>query len=158
VARALALRPSLLVLDEPTSALDVSVQAQIINLLEELRRIHELTYLFISHDLGVVQHISDRIGIMYLGKMVEAGPSDEVFSLPLHPYTRALLDSVPEVDAYRRRARTVLPGSVPSPLNPPPGCRFHTRCPLAESVCREQEPPLREVQPGHWVACHLVES
>jgi len=158
VARALAVNPKLLVLDEPTSALDVSVQAQIINLLGELRQAHGLTYLFISHDLNVVQHISDRIGVMYLGKLVEIGPGEAVFNAALHPYTQALFGAIPlpVVDAGHELA--ILEGNVPSPVNPPPGCRFHTRCPLAQQVCREGEPELREVAPGRFVACHLVKT
>jgi oligopeptide/dipeptide ABC transporter ATP-binding protein len=156
VARAMALNPRLLVLDEPTSALDVSVQAQIINLLDELRRSHGLTYLFISHDLNVVQHISDRIGVMYLGKIVEQGPSEAVFSTPLHPYTQALFGAIPLPDVDNLRQLTVLEGNVPSPINPPTGCRFHTRCPLAQEICKQKEPVLRQVRPNRTVACHLV--
>lgn len=156
VARALALSPRLLVLDEPTSALDVSVQAQIINLLDELQAQHKLTYLFISHDLGVVQHISDRICVMYLGKLVETGPGEAIFDSPLHPYTQALISAISVPDPSLRRQRIVLQGSVPSPVDPPPGCRFHTRCPLAQARCRVKVPELRPVAAGRTVACHLV--
>jgi oligopeptide/dipeptide ABC transporter ATP-binding protein len=158
VARALALNPRLIVLDEPTSALDVSVQAQIINLLEGLRREHGLTYLFISHDLNVVQHISDRIGVMYLGKLVELGPGEELFELPLHPYTQALFGAIPMPMVDGQRDLTLLEGNVPSPVAPPPGCRFHTRCPLVQEICRETEPEFRQVRTGRYVACHLVED
>ncbi len=157
VARALALNPRLLVLDEPTSALDVSVQAQIINLLDELKKTNSLTYLFISHDLNVVQHISDRIGVMYLGKLVELAASESIFAAPLHPYTRALFGAIPQPEVESRRPLTVLEGSVPSPVDPPSGCRFHTRCPLVKEICSREEPEYRQVQPGRFVACHLVE-
>jgi oligopeptide/dipeptide ABC transporter ATP-binding protein len=162
VARALAVNPRLIVLDEPTSALDVSVQAQIINLLEELRQEHGLTYLFISHDLNVVQHISDRIGVMYLGKLVELGPSEAVFETPLHPYTQALFGAIPLPVVDQQRELTILEGNVPSPVAPPPGCRFHTRCLLAQKICSETEPELRQVSSdpstGRFVACHFVEE
>jgi oligopeptide/dipeptide ABC transporter ATP-binding protein len=158
LARALALHPRLLVLDEPTSALDVSVQAQIISLLVELKEAYKLTYLFISHDLGVVRYISDRIAVMYLGKMAEVGPTQVVFESPRHPYTQALLASVPIPEPRLREWRFVLEGTVPSPANPPPGCRFHTRCPFAWPLCREQEPLLRQISPDRYVACHLEEG
>lgn len=158
VARALALNPKFLVLDEPTSALDVSVQAQIINLLEELRQSKGLTYLFISHDLSVVQHISDRIGVMYLGKLVEVGPSEAIFTSPLHPYTQALLQAIPQPEFAGAKELAVLPGNVPNPADPPPGCRFHTRCPWAQGICQQQEPPLRLIRARHWAACHFAEE
>ena len=157
VARALAVNPRLLVLDEPTSALDVSVQAQIINLLDDLKQTHGLTYLFISHDLNIVQHISDRIGVMYLGKIVELGPGEAVFNEPLHPYTQALFNAIPLPVVDSKREFAVLEGSVPSPINPPSGCRFHTRCPLAQAKCSEMEPEFRQVRSGRFVACHFVE-
>ena len=157
VARALAVNPKLLVLDEPTSALDVSVQAQIINLLEELKNAHGLTYLFISHDLNIVQQISDRIGVMYLGKLVELGPSEAVYSQPLHPYTRALFGAIPLPVVDSGRPLTILEGNVPSPVDPPSGCRFHTRCPLVQEVCKQDQPEFKLVQPGRYVACHFVE-
>lgn len=158
VARALALNPKLIVLDEPTSALDVSVQAQIINLLDDLRKALGLTFLFISHDLSVVQHVSDRIGVMYLGKLVEVGPAQEVFETPLHPYTQALFSSIPLPVVDKTRTLKVLEGNVPSPVDPPSGCRFHTRCPLAQAICSEKEPILRPVRSGRRIACHIVES
>jgi len=158
LARALALRPRLLVLDEPTSALDVSVQAQIINLLVELKKAYQLTYLFISHDLGVVRYISDRIAVMYLGKLVEVGPTEAVLDSPFHPYTQALLASVPIPEPRSREWHFVLAGAVPSPANPPPGCRFHTRCPSAQPICQEQEPTLHPVSPNRQVACHVEEK
>jgi len=157
VARALALNPKLIVLDEPTSALDVSVQAQIINLLDELKQTLGLTYLFISHDLNVVQHISDRIGVMYLGKLVEVGSAEDVFENPLHPYTQALFASIPLPVVDKNRELKVLEGNVPSPVNPPTGCRFHTRCPLVQDKCRETEPALRPVRSGREAACHFVD-
>jgi oligopeptide/dipeptide ABC transporter ATP-binding protein len=146
VARAMALNPRLIILDEPTSALDVSVQAQIINLLDELRKRHGLTYVFISHDLNVVQHISDRIGVMYLGKLVELAPSDDIFASPLHPYTQALFGAIPLPDVDNLQELTILEGNVPSPINPPSGCRFHTRCPLAIEICKKEEPLLRQIK------------
>ena len=156
VARALALNPKLIVLDEPTSALDVSVQAQIINLLDDLKKSLGLTYLFISHDLNVVQHISDRIGVMYLGKLVELGGAEEVFNEPLHPYTQALFGAIPVPVVDKTRELKVLEGNVPSPVNPPSGCRFHTRCPIAQKICQETKPALRQVRSGRQVACHFV--
>jgi oligopeptide transport system ATP-binding protein len=165
VARSLAVEPEFIVCDEPISALDVSIQAQVLNLLVELRERFQLTYLFIAHDLSVVRHISDRVGVMYLGKIVEVGPPDLLYAGPGHPYTRALLSAVPIPDpkTERRRKRVILTGDVPSPVNPPPGCRFHTRCWLYErlgrpEVCRTEEPPLRDVQPAHQAACHFAED
>ncbi len=156
VARALALNPKFLVLDEPTSALDVSVQAQILNLLQQLQRDLGLTYLFISHDLSVVQHISDRIAVMYLGRVVEMSTTDAIFYRAKHPYTEALLSSTPILDLALRRERIILEGSVPSPANPPLGCRFHPRCPRAMDICSQVEPKLEDIGGGHLVACHLV--
>lgn len=156
VARALALNPKFLVLDEPTSALDVSMQAQILNLLQQLQGDLGLTYLFISHDLNVVQHISDRIAVMYLGKVVELSTVDAIFYAAGHPYTKALLSSTPVLDPETQRKRIILEGSVPSPANPPSGCSFHPRCPVAISVCSQIEPELKDVRNGHLAACHLV--
>ncbi len=155
IARALALNPKLIICDEPVSALDVSIQSQVLNLLEDLQQEFNLTYLVIAHGLNVVKHISDRVGVMYLGKMVEVADGDAVFEHPQHPYTEALLSAIPIPDPTARRERIVLQGDVPSPVHPPAGCRFHTRCPYAFDLCRSVEPELIDLGGGHWAACHL---
>jgi len=156
IARALALHPKLVICDEPVSALDVSIQSQIINLLRELQRELGLTYLFIAHGLNVVKYVSDRVGVMYLGKLVELAAGEELYARPLHPYTQALLSAIPEPEPGRKKQRIMLAGEIPSPVNPPAGCRFHPRCPQQQDICREVEPVFREIAAGHWVACHLV--
>jgi peptide/nickel transport system ATP-binding protein/oligopeptide transport system ATP-binding protein len=157
IARALALRPKFIICDEPVSALDVSIQSQVLNILKDLQQEFGLTYLFIAHNLSVVEHVSNRVAVMYLGKMVEMTSREELFRNPLHPYTQALMSAIPVPNPRLKRQRTILKGDVPSPLNPPKGCRFHPRCPVAIDICAHQEPAFLEVSPDHWVACHLAQ-
>jgi peptide/nickel transport system ATP-binding protein len=158
VARALALNPKFIVCDEPVSALDVSIQAQVLNLLHDLQKDLGLTYLFISHDLSVVEHISDRVAVMYLGNIVELSPSEELYASPRHPYTEALLSAVPSSDPDLLIKRIILPGDVPSPSDPPPGCKFHPRCRYSQDICSQEVPTWREISPHHWIACHLADG
>ena len=158
IARALALKPKFIVCDEPVSALDVSIQAQIINLLKDLQEKYKFTYLFISHDLSVVEHISDTVGVMYLGNLVETGSKEEIFDNPLHPYTKALFSAIPMPDPNVKMKRVLLQGDLPSPANPPAGCKFCTRCPQCMEICKTEAPALREMEPGHFVACHLYDG
>jgi len=158
IARALALRPSFIICDEPVSALDVSIQSQVLNILKDLQSEFGLTYLFIAHNLSVVEHVSDRVAVMYLGKMVELTTREDLFRNPLHPYTKALMSAIPVPNPRLKRQRTILKGDVPSPLNPPKGCRFHPRCPVAIKKCSEEEPQFKELLPDHWVACWVAEQ
>ncbi|TLS38626.1 ABC transporter ATP-binding protein [Pseudalkalibacillus caeni] len=158
IARALAVKPKLIIADEPVSALDVSIQSQILNLLQDLQEEMGLTYLFIAHDLSVVEHISDRIGVMYLGRLVEVADKDSLYDEPLHPYTQALISAVPVPNPRLKRERIILKGDIPSPANPPTGCPFHTRCPKAMDICKTKVPVMREAREGHYTACHLYES
>ena len=158
IARALALRPRFIICDEPVSALDVSIQSQVLNILQDLQAEFGLTYLFVAHNLSVVEHVSDRVAVMYLGKMVELAAREELFRNPLHPYTQALMSAIPVPNPRLRRQRVILKGDVPSPLNPPKGCRFHPRCPVAMEICSHEEPQFKELLPDHWVACWVAEK